>query len=156
MNTNEMTPDQNLKPEEEKDQLTLSTEDTEQHDELQPGEDFTSLSREELFARMEEIYSQTDIENSRGTIQKIKDQFREMTKEEFERKRNEWETSKEDEHDVFMPSVDHLAEKFEDVLKKYNQKRAEQKRQKENDLRKNLQKKEELPIRYLQQNSFRY
>ncbi len=144
MNTNEMTPDQNLKPEEEKDQLTLSTEDTEQHDELQPGEDFTSLSREELFARMEEIYSQTDIENSRGTIQKIKDQFREMTKEEFERKRNEWETSKEDEHDVFMPSVDHLAEKFEDVLKKYNQKRAEQKRQKENDLRKNLQKKEEL------------
>lgn len=144
MNTNELNADQNLTPEEEKDQTAIAAEETDHHDELQPAEDFSGLSREELFAKLEEMFNHSDVEPSRATVQKIKDTFRELTKEEHERKFREWEASKEDEHDVFMPAADQLADKFEEILKKYNQKRAELKRQKDIELRKNLEKKMEL------------
>lgn len=128
----------------EQEQIAIVAEEVEQHDELHPVEDFSGLNRDELFAKLNEISTHSDLEPSRGSVQKIKDLFRELTREEHERKRREWEETKEDEHDVFMPATDHLAEKFEDVLRKYNQRRAEQKRLKEIETRRNLQKKIEL------------
>lgn len=158
MNTNEVQPENNNVPvrkdsygAEVKDQVAAvevqkdsDSEEGEQHDELHPVEDFSGLNREELFAKLNDYFNHPELENSRGNVQKIKDLFREHTKEELEKKRREWEATKEDEHDVFMPATDHLADKFEEVLRKYNQKRAEQKRQKEMETRKNLQKKIEL------------
>ena len=120
------------------------TDETDHQDELHPDEDFSSLGREELFAKLTEYSGQTELDSSRGNVQKVKDIFRELTKEEHEKKRREWESSKEDEHDVFMPSPDHLSEKFEELLRKYNQRRAEQKRQRESDMRSNLKRKIEL------------
>ena len=150
MHTNEINPDQNTTPEVENstiigsEQLVDTTDESEQQDELQPVEDFRGLTREELFAKLDDMFNQSEVEPSRATIQKIKDTFRELTKEGHEQKFREWESSKEDEHDVFMPATDKLADKFEETLKKYNQKRAEVKRNKDIELRKNLQKKLEL------------
>jgi hypothetical protein len=137
MNTNELNPENSLTAGEETpaaitgDQVNEIAEETDQHDELQPVEDFSGYSREELFAKLEELFAHADSDSSRSIVQKVKDTFRELTKELNERKYREWEATKEDEHDVFMPAADQLAEKFEEVLRKYNQKRAELKRQKE-------------------------
>lgn len=151
MNTNEVKPEENhapvhtdVKSDEEKDQATLVAEEGEHHDELHPAEDFSGLTREELFAKMNDYYNQADLDATRASVQKLKDVFREHTREEQEKKRREWEATKEDEHDVFMPAPDTLSDKFEEVLRKYNQKRADQKRQKEIETRKNLQRKIEL------------
>lgn len=161
MNTNEVQPENENRPGEEKDQATVVAEqkemeapaataihadgeDAEHHDELHPVEDFTGLSREELFAKLQEINNHPDLDPSRGNVQKIKDLFREHTKEELDKKRRGWEATKEDEHDVFMPSADTLSDKFEDLLRKYNQKRTEQKRLKEVETRNNLRRKIEL------------
>lgn len=143
MNTEELKPENEQVPEEQN-QIAV-TDDQEQHeDELHPAEDISGLSREELFKRLEEINALTELESSRGMVQKIKDLFREITREDLEKKRREWEATKEDEHDVFMPATDKLVERFEDTLRKFNQRRTEQKRQKEIELRRNLQKKLEL------------
>lgn len=144
MNTNEVQTEENNRPEDEKDQVMVAADEQDHHDELHPAEDFSSLSREELFAKLNEYANLSDLEPSRGSVQKIKDLFREHTKEEHDRKRREWEASKEDEHDVFMPAPDTLSDKFEEVLRKYNQKRAEQKRLKEVETRNNLRRKIEL------------
>ena len=114
MNTEELKPENEQMPEEQN-QIAV-TEDQDQHeDELHPAEDISGLSREELFKRLEEINALTELESSRGMVQKIKDLFREITREDLEKKRREWEATKEDEHDVFMPATDKLAEKFEDT-----------------------------------------
>lgn len=144
MNTNEVQSEQHGNPEDVKDQNVAVHEEGEHHDELPVAEDFTSLSREELFAKLNDLANQADLDPTRGSVQKIKELFREHTKEELERKRREWEASKEDDHDVFMPSTDKLAEQFEEVLRKYNLKRTEQKRTKEAETRNNLRRKIEL------------
>jgi hypothetical protein len=151
MNTNEVQPEEQANQEgngtgteEMQEQTAAVHEEGEHHDELHPAEDFSSLSREELFAKLNDLANQTDLDPTRGSVQKLKELFREHTKEELEKKRREWEAAKEDEHDVFMPSPDTLSDKFEDVLRKYNQKRAEQKRLKEVETRNNLRRKIEL------------
>lgn len=158
MNTNEVQPEQQENSseqpenpvrkesdgEENKEQNVAVQDEGEHHDELHPAEDFSGLTRDELFAKLNEIHNQSDLDPSRGSVQKIKELFREHTKEELEKKRREWEANKEDEHDVFMPSPDTLSDKFEEVLRKYNQKRAEQKRVKEAETRNNLRRKIEL------------
>lgn len=144
MNTNEVQSEQQGSPEDVKDQNAVVHEEAEHHDELPTAEDFSSLSREELFAKLNELANQTDLDPTRGSVQKVKELFREHSKEELEKKRRDWEASKEDEHDVFMPSTDKLAEQFEEVLRKYNLKRTEQKRSKEAETRNNLRRKIEL------------
>lgn len=144
MNTNELQSEQQESPQDVKDLNAVAHEEGEHHDELQPAEDFSGLTRDELFAKLNDYLNQTDLDPTRGSVQKIKELFREHTKEELEKKRREWEESKEDEHDVFMPSADKLAEKFEEVLRKYNLKRTEQKRAKEAETRNNLRRKIEL------------
>lgn len=153
MNTNEVQPEEESSSRPnvldgravaEKENVIVAGEEAEHHDELHPVEDFTNLNREELFAKLNDYFNQSELDSSRGNVQKLKDLFREHTKEEHDKKRREWEAGKEDEHDVFMPAPDHLAEKFEDVLRRYNQKRAEQKRLKEAETRNNLRRKIEL------------
>lgn len=144
MNTNEVQSEQHESPEDVKDLNTAVHEEGEHHDELPTAEDFTSLSREELFAKLNDLANQSDLDPTRGSVQKVKELFREHTKEELEKKRREWEASKEDEHDVFMPSADKLADQFEEVLRKYNLKRTEQKRSREAETRTNLRRKIEL------------
>lgn len=144
MNTNEVQPEQQNNPDEVNEQTIAVQDEQEQHDELQPAEDFTGLTREELFAKLNDYFNQSELDSTRGNVQKVKELFREHTKEELEKKRREWEATKEDEHDVFMPSADKLAEQFEEVLRKYNKRRAEQKHLKEVETRNNLRRKIEL------------
>src|ERR1044072_3631924 len=94
-----------------------------QHDELHPAEDFSGLSKNELLNRMEEASSNPDPEQVKGTIQKLKETFRELVREEMEAKRRAWEATKESDDDKFEPAPDFVADKFEDFVKKYNQKR---------------------------------
>jgi hypothetical protein len=141
--TNELQPEQQNNPEEITEQIAVQDEQ-EQQDELHPTEDFNGLTREELFAKLNDYYNQADLDSTRNNVQKVKELFREHTKEELEKKRREWEATKEDEHDVFMPSNDKLAEQFEDILRKYNKRRSEQKHNKEVETRNNLKKKIEL------------
>jgi len=143
MNTNEVQPEQQNNPEEITEQIAVQDEQ-EQNDELHPVEDFNGLTREELFAKLNDYFNQADLDSTRNNVQRVKELFREHTKEELEKKRREWEATKEDEHDVFMPSNDKLAEQFEEVLRKYNKRRTEQKHNKEVETRNNLRKKIEL------------
>ncbi|HEU4717230.1 MAG TPA: DUF349 domain-containing protein [Bacteroidia bacterium] len=125
-------------------ELTAEHETEANQDELHPEEDFSSYGKNELLQKMEEAAGSPDPEHVKGTVNKLKEVFRELVREEMEAKRRAWETSKEDEHDVFMPAPDAVAEKFEELLKKYNQKRSELRRQKENEQRKNLALKLQL------------
>jgi hypothetical protein len=114
------------------------------HDELHHAEDFSGLDKQELVKRLEESLEAADTEQVRGTVQKLKETFREIVREETEAKRRAWEATRENEEDTFEPSPDFIAEKFEDILRKYNQKRSEQRRSRENEQRRNYQKKTEL------------
>src|SRR5574337_675839 len=126
-------------------QLTEAEQEGENHhDELHQTEDFSGLDKLELLKRMEEANEQPDADHVRGTVQKLKEVFREHVKEELEAKRRAWETTKESDDDTFEPAPDPIADRFEDVLRKYNQKRSEQRRVRETEQRKNYQKKLEL------------
>jgi hypothetical protein len=115
-----------------------------QHDELHPAEDFSGLSKDELLNRMEEASSNSDPEQVKGTVQKLKETFRELVREEMEAKRRAWEATKESDDDKFEPAADFVSDKFEDFVKKYNQKRSELRRQRDVEQKKNLGKKHEL------------
>ncbi len=119
-------------------------EDLEQENEpdaLHALEDFSSLSKEELLNRMEEAVSSVDLDQVKSKIQKLKDTFRELVREELEAKRRVWEEHKESDDDKFEPAADFVSDKFEDYLKKYNQKRTELRRSRDADQRKNFANK---------------
>ncbi len=119
-------------------------EDLEQENEpdaLHALEDFSSLSKEELLNRMEEAVSSVDLDQVKSKIQKLKDTFRELVREELEAKRRVWEEHKESDDDKFEPVADFVSDKFEDYLKKYNQKRTELRRSRDADQRKNFANK---------------
>lgn len=119
-------------------------EDLEQENEpdaLHALEDFSSLSKEELLNRMEEAVSSVDLDQVKSKIQKLKDTFRELVREELEAKRRVWEEHKESDDDKFEPADDFVSDKFEDYLKKYNQKRTELRRSRDADQRKNFANK---------------
>lgn len=119
-------------------------EDLEQENEpdaLHALEDFSSLSKEELLNRMEEAVSSVDLDQVKSKIQKLKDTFRELVREELEAKRRVWEEHKESDDDKFEPADDFVSDKFEDYLKKYNQKRTELRRSLDADQRKNFANK---------------
>lgn len=94
MNTEELKPENEQMPAEQN-QVAVNDEQDHHEDELHPTEDFSGLSREELFKRLEEINALTELESSRGMVQKIKDLFRELTREDLEKKRREWEATKD-------------------------------------------------------------
>lgn len=112
-----------------------------QHDELHHPENFSGLGKEELLKRMEEATSNPDPDQVKGTIQKLKETFRELVREELENKRRIWEEHKESEDDKFEPSPDFVSDKFEEYVKKYNQKRTELRRTRDVEQRKNLANK---------------
>jgi hypothetical protein len=119
-------------------------EDLEQENEpdaLHALEDFSSLSKEELLNRMEEAVSSVDLDQVKSKIQKLKDTFRELVREELEVKRRVWDEHKDSDDDKFEPSADFVSDKFEDYLKKYNQKRTELRRSRDADQRKNFANK---------------
>ncbi len=125
-------------------EVSAPIEDQEQdshHDELHQLEDLSGLGKEELLKRMEETFSNPDPDQIKGTIQKLKDTFRELVREEMEAKRRAWEEHKESEDDKFEPAPDFVADKFEEYLKKYNQKRTELRRSRDTEQRKNLANK---------------
>jgi Domain of Unknown Function (DUF349) len=125
-------------------EIHSETESDGAHDELQPTEDFSGLDKQTLLKRMEECVSAADSEQTKGVALRIKEVFRDIVKEELETKRRAWEASKEDEQDTFEPAADPLAIHFEELVKRYNQKRSEHKRQRETELRKNYLKKLDL------------
>ncbi|CAN5401279.1 DUF349 domain-containing protein [soil metagenome] len=112
-----------------------------QHDDLQQTEDFSGLGKDELVKRMEEAISNPDPDHVRGIIQKLKETFRELVREEMEAKRRSWEENHDADDDKFEPAPDFVAEKFEEYVKKYNQKRAEIRRLRDGEQRKNLASK---------------
>ena len=111
------------------------------HDDLHPVEDFSGLDKAALLAKLEEAAGNSDPDHVRATVQKLKEVFREHVKEELEAKRREWEAHKEGEDDTFEPAPDPLSDKFEEVLKRYNQKRNELRRNRETEQRHNYAKK---------------
>jgi hypothetical protein len=123
---------------------TEEQEQENQHDELHVAEDFSGLTKQELLDKMEEASSSPDPEQVKGTIQKLKETFRALINEELETKRRAWETTKESDDDKFEPAPDFVADKFEDYVKKYNQKRSELRRQREVEQKKNFAKKSAL------------
>ncbi len=112
-----------------------------QHDELSQTEDFSGLGKEELLKRMEEASSNSEPDQVRGIIQKLKETFRELVREEMDAKRRAWEANHEADDDKFEPAPDFISDKFEEYLKKYNQKRTEIRRVKDVEQRKNLANK---------------
>ncbi|MDQ3109044.1 MAG: DUF349 domain-containing protein [Bacteroidota bacterium] len=122
---------------------TEEQEQDNQHDELHQAEDFSGLGKEELVKRMEEAASNPDPDHVKGTVQKLKETFRELVREEMEAKRRTWEAGREttDADDKFEPAPDFVADKFEEYVKKYNQKRAEIRRVRDVEQRKNFANK---------------
>lgn len=108
-----------------------------QHDELQHTEDYSGLSKEELLKRMEEAVSNPDPDHVKGAVLKLKETFRELVREETDAKRRSWEATRESDDDKFEPAPDFVADKFEEYVKKYNQKRAEIRRVRDVEQRKN-------------------
>ena len=125
-------------------ELTAENETETAHDELQHAEDLSGLDKAALLARMEEATAAADPESVRTLVQKLKELFREIVREELDAKRRTWEANKEGDDDTFDPAPDHDATHFEDLLKKYNQKRSEIRRQRDTEQRKNYQLKLEL------------
>lgn len=125
-------------------ELTAENESETAQDELQHVEDLSGLDKAALLARMEEATAAADPESVRTIVQKLKELFREIVREELEAKRRAWEANKEGDDDTFDPAPDHDATHFEELLKKYNQKRSEIRRQRDNEQRKNYQLKLEL------------
>lgn len=123
---------------------SAETEQEAAHEELPSTEDFSGLDKSALLDKMEEAAANPDLDQVKGTIQKLKETFRELVREELEAKRRAWEATRENEEDTFEPANDPLSDRFEDLVKRYNQKRSEVRRQKENEQRKNYQKKLEL------------
>ncbi|HTL83269.1 MAG TPA: DUF349 domain-containing protein [Bacteroidia bacterium] len=119
---------------------------TEEHDAVEDhhaAEELSGLSKTELLKRMEECVA-SDPDQVKAIVNKITDLFSVIVKEETENKRRAWEATKEDEDDKFEPAPDPLAEKFETLLRKYHQKKVEQRKHKEAEQRKNLARKLEL------------
>jgi hypothetical protein len=121
---------------------------TSEHDaaaeEVQQTEDFTGWDKTQLLNRMKECLTSSDLDSVRGTVAKLKELFRELAREEMEAKRRQWEENKEGADDTFEPAPDAVVEEFEESLRKYNQQRADQRRQREVEQNRNLQKKLEL------------
>ncbi|TND07814.1 MAG: hypothetical protein FD123_2804 [Bacteroidetes bacterium] len=111
------------------------------HDDLHPEEDFSGLGKDELLQKMEECFAAADPEQVKHTVRKLKEIYREHAREELEAKKRAWEEQKEDEHDLFMPSADKRDERFEELLRKYNLKRTDSRRDREKQLKHNLQVK---------------
>jgi len=119
----------------------VSEHDEDTHEDLHPEEHFTGLGKDELLAKMEEAHAGADPEHFRHTVRKLKDAYRELSKEELEAKRRAWEAQKEDEDDEFAPAPDARDERFEELLRKYNFRRTEYRRDREKMLKQNLQVK---------------
>lgn len=117
----------------------LSEHDHDHLDDLHPEEDFSALGKDELLKKMEEAFAGAEPEKMRHIVQKLKEMYRQLAREALENKRRAWEESKEDEHDAFMPAVDPRDEKFEELVRKYNIKRTEFRRDREKVLKQNLQ-----------------
>lgn len=117
------------------------TETEAAQDELQVIEDLSGLDKAGLIRRMEEACASTEPESVRLIVQKLKELFREIVREELETKRRAWEATKEGDDDTFEPAADFDADHFEDLLKKYNQKRTELRRQRDGEQRRNYQVK---------------
>lgn len=124
--------------------LSAENESETANDELQHVEDLSGLDKAGLLKRMEEAAAASDPETVRTTVVKLKELFREMVREELEAKRRVWEANKEGDDDTFDPAPDHDAAHFEELLKRYNQKRSEIRRQRDTEQRKNYQLKLEL------------
>jgi flagellin-specific chaperone FliS len=123
---------------------TAENENEATHDELQAVEDFSGLDKPALLDKMEEAAKNPDTDAVKATVQKLKETFRELVREETEAKRRAWEATRESEDDTFEPANDPLSDRFEDLVKRYNQKRSELRRQKDVEQRRNYQKKLEL------------
>lgn len=115
--------------------------DDDAHDDLHPEEHFSGLGKDELLARMEECFAAADPEQVRHTVRKVKEAYRDISREENEAKKRAWEEQKEDDDDIFMPAADKRDERFEELLRKYNLKRTESRREREKQLKTNLQVK---------------
>jgi hypothetical protein len=121
-------------------QQTTETQadESETHDELVPQEDLSGLSQADLLQRMETAVAHEDTEAQRHVIRQLKEVFRAHANEELEAKRRAHEATKEDENDLFEPAPNAESDRFEELLRGWNQKRSEQRRKTEVDQKKNL------------------
>lgn len=109
----------------------------EHHDDLHPVEDFSGLNKAQLLAKMVDAATHAEPEQVRGTVQQLKETFRELVREEMEARRRTWEATKE-EGDIFEPAPDHEAERFEELVRNYNRNRAEIRRRRDQEQNRNL------------------
>lgn len=117
----------------------VSEHDDEAHEDQNPAENFSGLGKDELLKRMEEAVAAADPEQLKHTARKLKEAYRELSREELDAKRRAWEAQREEEDDQFMPSVDPRDERFDELYRKYNLKRSEYRRDREKVLKNNLQ-----------------
>lgn len=106
-------------------------------------ENLEGLNKEELFNKLKDILSKEEASPYRNIVNQIKDQYRTLTKEEIEQKKQAHAESKEGEDDEFE-YFNTLDDQFESLLKDYNQKRVDQKKKKEKVLNENLKQKKEI------------
>lgn len=128
----------------EKDQLNESSDELNQSETVEqeiPQEDFSGFSKNEIIAKLEEIVSGQDLESYKQQVNQLRDLYRQLTREEMEKQKAEFEP--EDADDEFEYN-DPLGEKFESLLKDYNQKRIDLKKKKEKQLNENLKQKKEI------------
>lgn len=108
-----------------------------------PQEDFSGYSKNDIVEKLAAIAASDDVDPYRNQVNQLRDLYKNLTREEIEQKKKEFESSKESAEEEFEYH-NPLDEKFEKHLKDYNTKRADLKKKKEKQLNDNLKQKKEI------------
>lgn len=100
-------------------------------------DEIASLSKAQLIDKLDEFIATEDIQSVANLARLIKDRFDELAKEEREHKLKLFMQDGSPEEEFEAP-VDPLDEKFENLYKSFNKKRADQRKQKEKSSLENL------------------
>lgn len=128
----------------EKELMNESSEELNQTDPVEQEvaqEDFSGYSREEIVEKLAEIVALPEPEAYKQQVGQLRDLYRIQAKEELEKQKSDFESSSEEDEFEFH---DQYAEKFDSLMKEYNQKRIDSKKKKEKQLNDNLKQKKEI------------
>src|ERR1700741_3667178 len=101
----------------------------EEHHQLNE-EGYSHLGKHELVSRFAKLLEQDDVLSHAVSVKAIKEHFTDIIKEEHNDKLSKYIEEGGDKKD-FSPSKDEDEKRFDELLKKYNQRRASQQEEKE-------------------------